>query len=123
MSESSDMENIVALLGNLVEKIEKVEEQQIATKETHDKLFTVLGKILEHDAAFKKFLGEELTALENKIGKVISDTDAGFRAAARESESAKRHGQINEWTGDLSRKLSEMQITLDRMEKKKGIFG
>ena len=124
MSDASDMETIVALLGNLIERVEGIEKQQMAQAKVLEPL---RNHVIDHDERMQKILESLRGVLKgniDKLDKLSHQQETSIRTMPNDDMNAKRHGEINEWTGDLSRKLSDVQITLDRIEgKKRGIFG
>lgn len=124
MSESDDLKTIATLLGNLIERIEKMEEQQSKIAKHLKMTSTFIVGMSDQDKKFREAVIAAFGLTDENFKKFATIQAQERNTLTTEDTNARRHGEINEWNGDLSRKLSTMQIALDRMEgTKKEIFG
>ena len=116
MSESDDLKTIATLLGNLIDRIEKMEEQQSRIAKHLKMTSTLIVGMSDQDKKFREAVIAAFGLTDENFKKFATIQAQERNTLTTEDTNARRHGEINEWNSDLSRKLSTMQIALDRME-------
>jgi|GEM_PF-5666115 len=109
MSESDDMKTIVTLLGNLVEKIETVEER--------------VGKI---EARMDSKMAAQNEAIDKLAGSVVGLRDAMEKTGDSingwveklDKKDREHHGDLDAWTKDVSIKLTQLGMKIDNKKFK-----
>jgi len=109
MSESDDMKTIVALLGNLVEKIEIVEERMGKIEARMDR------KLAAQNETVDKLAGS-VEGLRSAMANTGGAVDKWAEKLAQKDRE--HHGDLDAWTKDVSTKLTQLGMQIDNKKFK-----
>lgn len=123
MSDNDNMETIVALLGNLIDRIEKSEEMQTQSIKALFAMKNALEFLAKRQEKQLNAMIEEFKGINTNFERITLLYGANQRHVASEALSKSHHKDITGWVGSLSLQLTEIQKRVDQIARqKKGMF-
>jgi len=130
MSESDDLKTIAELLGNLIDRIEKVEKEQSATTDKLDALLKLSQKTSTNENTRWEAMRNVVSSLQKTLTRYTAQSsalEATVKSQGSDDHEARvRHAEVDQWTKDISAKMTDMRSAVEKIkiatEKKHGFF-